>query len=50
MQDAMTALLSDYDDKTLALLLEILTRMNEAALGAIHTLRAQPATKRPFAP
>jgi DNA-binding MarR family transcriptional regulator len=45
MQDAMTALLSDYDDKTLALLLDILTRANAAALGAIQTLRGRPAPR-----
>jgi hypothetical protein len=37
---------SDYDDKTLALLLDILKRANTAALGAIQTLRAQPKAKR----
>jgi DNA-binding MarR family transcriptional regulator len=46
MQDAMTALLADYDDKSLALLLDILGRVNAAALGAIQTLRAQPKPRR----
>ncbi len=46
MQDAMITLLADYDDKTLALLLDILKRANTAALGAIQTLRAQPKAKR----
>jgi DNA-binding MarR family transcriptional regulator len=47
MQDAMTALLADYDDKTLALLLDILKRANKAALGAIETtLRARPAERK----
>jgi DNA-binding MarR family transcriptional regulator len=45
MQDAMTALLGGYDDEALALLLDILGRANTAALGAIQTLRAQPAAR-----
>jgi DNA-binding MarR family transcriptional regulator len=46
MREAMTALLADYDAKTLALLLDILKRANEAALGAIQTLRARPQPRR----
>ena len=46
MRDAMAKLIADYDDKALALLLEVLSRGNAAALGAIQTLRAQPAARR----
>ena len=46
MQDAMTALLADSDDQSLALLLDILKRANKAALGAIETLRARPAERK----
>ena len=46
MRDAMAALLADYDDNALTLLLDILKRANAAALGAIQTLRAQPEPRR----
>jgi DNA-binding MarR family transcriptional regulator len=46
MRDAMTELLSNYDDPALALLLDILKRANAAALGAIQTLRSRPAPRR----
>jgi len=46
MHDAMAVLLTDYDDNTLALLLDILKRANAAALGAIQTLRARPEPRR----
>jgi DNA-binding MarR family transcriptional regulator len=42
MQDAMRALLDEYDDDALTLLLDILKRANVAALGAIQTLRGRP--------
>jgi DNA-binding MarR family transcriptional regulator len=46
MHDAMKALLTDYDEKTLTLLLDILHRANAAALDAIQTVRARPKPRR----
>ncbi|SEE91633.1 DNA-binding transcriptional regulator, MarR family [Rhizobiales bacterium GAS191] len=46
MEQAALSALSPYDDKELALLLDFFVRAHEAAVAAMATLRAEPATSR----
>ncbi len=46
MHAAMSALLEDYDEAALALMLNVLERANAAALEAIKALKAQSARRR----